>query len=52
METALSTALNMTYMAEQLSLFGMVVAVALLLTGVGLVILAFASSAGTGSSVS
>jgi hypothetical protein len=29
-------------MAEQLSIFGMVVGVALLLTGVGLVILAFA----------
>ena len=41
-ETALSTALNMSLMAEQLSLFGMVVGVALLLTGVGLVILAFA----------
>ena len=41
-ETGLTTALNMSYMAEQLSLFGMVVGVALLLTGVGLVILAFA----------
>ena len=41
-ETALSTALNVSYMAEQLALFGMVVGVALLLTGVGLVILAFA----------
>jgi hypothetical protein len=41
-ETALTTALNTSYMAEQLSLFGMVVGVALLLTGVGLVILAFA----------
>ena len=41
-ETGLSTALNMSYMAEQLSLFGMVVGVALLLTGIGLVILAFA----------
>ena len=40
--TALSTALNMSYMAEQLSIFGMVVGVALLLTGIGLVILAFA----------
>ena len=40
-ETALTTALNMSYMAEQLSLFGLVVGVALLLTGVGLVILAF-----------
>ena len=41
-QTALSNALNMSFMAEQLSLFGMVVGVALLLTGVGLVILAFA----------
>jgi len=41
-ETALTTALNMSYMAEQLSVFGVVVGVALLLTGAGLVILAFA----------
>lgn len=41
-ETALTTALNMSYMAERLAVFGMVVGVALLLTGVGLVILAFA----------
>jgi hypothetical protein len=41
-QTALSNALNMSYMAEQLSLFGIVVGVALLLTGIGLVILAFA----------
>jgi len=41
-ETALTTALNMSYMAEQLSIFGLVVGIALLLTGVGLVILAFA----------
>lgn len=40
--TALSTALNTSYMAERLSIFGMVVGVALLLTGIGLVILAFA----------
>ena len=39
---ALTTALNTSYMAEQLSIFGMVVGVALLLTGIGLVILAFA----------
>lgn len=39
-ETALATALNMSYMAEQLALFGMVVGVALLLTGVGFIILA------------
>jgi hypothetical protein len=41
-ETALTTALNMSYMAERLAVFGMVVGVALLLTGGGLVILAFA----------
>lgn len=41
-ETALTTALNVSYMAENLALFGMVVGVALLLTGIGLVILAFA----------
>jgi len=40
--TALTTALNVSYMAERLSVFGMVVGVALLLTGIGLVILAFA----------
>jgi len=41
-ETALTTALNVSYMAEQLSIFGLVVGIALLLTGVGLVIVAFA----------
>jgi hypothetical protein len=41
-ETALTTALNMSYMAERLSVFGLVVGVALLLTGIGLVIIAFA----------
>jgi multisubunit Na+/H+ antiporter MnhC subunit len=41
-ETALTTALNVSYMAERLSVFGLVVGVALLLTGVGLIILAFA----------
>ncbi|MCZ7589825.1 MAG: hypothetical protein M5U27_13410 [Gaiella sp.] len=40
--TALTTALNMSYMAEQLSIFGIVVGVALLLTGIGLMILALA----------
>ena len=39
---AITTALNTSYMAEQLSIFGMVVGIALLLTGIGLVILAFA----------
>jgi len=41
-ETALATALNVSYMAQQISVFGIVVGVALLLTGIGLVILAFA----------
>jgi hypothetical protein len=41
-ETALATALNVSYMAQQISIFGIVVGVALLLTGIGLVILAFA----------
>lgn len=39
-ETALTTALNMAYMAEQLALFGIVVGVALLLSGVGFIVLA------------
>ena len=38
-ETALGTALNMGYMAEQLSLFSIVIGVALLLTGIGFVVL-------------
>ena len=41
-ETALTTALNTSYMAAQLSVFGIVVGFALLLTGVGLMILALA----------
>jgi hypothetical protein len=40
--TALTTALNTSYMAERLSVFGMVVGVALLLSGIGFVILALA----------
>jgi hypothetical protein len=39
-ETALSTALNVSYMAEQLALFGVVVGVALLLSGIGFMVLA------------
>ena len=39
-ETALTTALNTSYMAEQLSLFGIVVGIALLLAGIGFGILA------------
>lgn len=39
-ETALSTALNTSYLAEQVSVFGIVVGVALLLSGIGFGILA------------
>ena len=39
-ETALSTALNMSYMASQISLFGVVVGIALVLAGIGFLILA------------
>jgi len=38
--TALSSALNLAYTAEQISLFGIVVGIALLLSGIGLIILA------------
>jgi hypothetical protein len=38
-ETALSTALNTSYMADEISLFGIVVGIALLLSGVGFAIL-------------
>src|ERR671935_44927 len=39
-ETALTTALNTSYMAEQISLFGIAMGVALLLAGIGFAILA------------
>jgi hypothetical protein len=39
-ETALSTALNASYMADRLSIFGIVVGIALLLAGVGFAVLA------------
>lgn len=39
-ETALSTALNASYMAEQIGLFSVVVGIALLLSGIGFIILA------------
>ena len=42
-ETALTTALNTSYMADRLGLFGTVVGVALLLSGIGFVILSFAA---------
>jgi voltage-gated potassium channel Kch len=38
--TALSTALNVSYMAQQMALFGIVVGVALLLSGIGFIVLA------------
>jgi len=43
-ETALTTALNTSFMAEQLSLFGIVVGIALLLAGIGFGILAVAGA--------
>jgi hypothetical protein len=42
-ETALTTALNVSYMASQLSLFSIVIGVALLLTGMGFVVLDWAA---------
>lgn len=42
-ETALTTALNTSFMADRLGLFGIVVGVALFLSGVGFIILAFAA---------
>lgn len=41
-ETALATALDMGFMSEMLSIFSVIVGIALLLTGIGLVILALA----------
>ena len=42
-ETALTTALSTSYMADKLGLFGIVVGVALLLSGIGFIVLAFAA---------
>ncbi len=42
-ETALTTALNTSYMADKLGLFGIVVGIALLLSGIGFFVLAFAA---------
>jgi len=47
-ETALTGALNMAYMAEQLGMFGIVVGVALLLSGVGFIILALGGALSAG----
>lgn len=43
-ETALSTALNTSYMATQLSLFSLVVGIALILAGIGFAILALGAT--------
>jgi hypothetical protein len=48
-ETALSTALNVSYMAQQLGNFGIVVGIALLLSGFGFVILAVGGALRAGS---
>ena len=42
-ETALTTALNTSYMADRLGLFGIIVGIALLLSGIGFTVLAFAA---------
>jgi hypothetical protein len=42
-ETALTTALNTSYMADRLGLFGIVVGIALFLSGIGFIVLAFAA---------
>ena len=44
-ETALATALNTSYMATQLSYFSLVVGIALLLAGVGFIVLALGATA-------
>jgi hypothetical protein len=46
-ETALSTALNTSYMATQLSLFSLVVGIALILAGIGFGVLALGATAPT-----
>jgi hypothetical protein len=42
-ETALSTALSASYMADRISVFGVVVGIALLLSGIGFIVLAFSA---------
>jgi hypothetical protein len=48
-QVALSTALNSSYMADNLSLFGLVVGIALLLAGIGFAILAVGGALRSGS---
>jgi hypothetical protein len=43
-ETALTTALNASYMADRLSVFGIVIGIALLLTGIGFAVLVASGS--------
>ena len=43
-ETALATALNTSYMADRLSLFGIVIGIALLLTGIGFAVIVASGS--------
>lgn len=45
-QTALGTALNVSFMAEQLALFGIVVGVALLLSGIGFLVLTVGGALG------
>ena len=49
-ETALSTALNVSYMATQLALFSLVTGIALLLTGIGFIVLALGAVPGRAQS--
>ncbi len=49
-ETALATALNVSYMADRISFFGLVVGIALLLSGIGFMILALAVFGGSRTS--
>lgn len=50
-ETALGTALNASYMADKLSLFGIVIGIALLLTGIGFAVLVAFGAVGDPNSV-
>ena len=46
-ETALTTALNTSFMAERVALFSMVMGAALLLTGIGFLVLTLGGALGT-----
>ena len=51
-ETALTTALTMAYMGERLAVFGMVMGVALLLTGIGFLVLTLGGALRTSEATS